>query len=187
MVKVLNKIPASVNKFINFCRKHIVEIVLLIVVVIVLYFVVKGFTNPTPRPNTPMETIVIDRDDNGKLEVETAEETKAIEEGFYQCDHNNASDLQPKESGKKNIVLFYAPWCGYCKEFKPIFEKVQRMNLNTNVNFMQVNCDSDCKDLCSALDIDGYPTMKVFDGQSHSATPSSARTEDGLKAFVKSL
>lgn len=70
-----------------------------------------------------------------------------------------------------SIVLFYAPWCGYCQKLKPTFTKLGKFlhkDSQYSINVAAVNCDKDSnKALCSAYQIKGYPTMLVFRPPKH--------------------
>jgi protein disulfide-isomerase A6 len=59
------------------------------------------------------------------------------------------------------IVEFYAPWCGHCKNLKPAYEKAAK-NLEGLAKVAAVDCDDDAnKSLCGSLGIQGFPTLKI--------------------------
>lgn len=59
------------------------------------------------------------------------------------------------------IVEFYAPWCGHCKNLKPAYEKVAK-NLEGLAKVAAVNCDDEAnKPLCGSMGIQGFPTLKI--------------------------
>ncbi len=71
---------------------------------------------------------------------------------------NEASFL---ETVSKGIVLvdFWAPWCGPCRAFSPIFEKVA--NENGDMTFCKVNTEDE-PDLAMEYGIQAIPTLMVF-------------------------
>ncbi len=59
------------------------------------------------------------------------------------------------------IVEFYAPWCGHCKNLKPAYEKAAK-NLEGLANVAAVNCDEEAnKPLCGSMGVQGFPTLKI--------------------------
>jgi thioredoxin 1 len=57
------------------------------------------------------------------------------------------------------IVDFWAPWCGPCRGFAPVFEKASEAH--PDVVFAKVNSDEQ-QELASAFNIRSIPTLMVF-------------------------
>jgi thioredoxin len=93
------------------------------------------------------------------------------------------------DSIKQGIALvdFWAPWCGPCRAFGPVFEKASESN--SDVTFAKVNTE-DYPDIAAAFEIQAIPTLMVFRDsilvyQQAGALPGSAlqRLIDGVKAL----
>jgi thioredoxin len=57
------------------------------------------------------------------------------------------------------IVDFWAPWCGPCRGFAPVYEKAS--DQHTDVVFAKVNTDEQ-QELAGAFGIRSIPTLMVF-------------------------
>lgn len=105
------------------------------------------------------------------------------EEGFQNI------NLTP-EDNEVVMVLFYTEWCGYCKKFKPEWEKASRQMNNTKVNnnkvrFEKVDCDAN-SELAKEYEVNGYPTVKIL-RKGKVEDYEGERSLSGIKAYLESL
>jgi thioredoxin 1 len=75
-------------------------------------------------------------------------------------DINKISEWQDLISGKQLVAAdFWAPWCPYCRAFKPVFESVAQEY--PNIKFVTVNVD-EVPEISSRYGIQGIPVVKFF-------------------------
>lgn len=59
------------------------------------------------------------------------------------------------------IVEFYAPWCGHCKNLQPAYEKAA-ISLQGLAKVAAVDCDEESnKPFCGSMGVKGFPTLKI--------------------------
>ncbi|HLR12165.1 MAG TPA: thioredoxin [Burkholderiaceae bacterium] len=79
------------------------------------------------------------------------------------------------------IINFWAPWCGPCKNFAPVFDKVATEN--EDATFAKINTE-DQPELAGALNIRSIPTLMVFREQVLLFSQAGALTEGQLQELV---
>ena len=57
------------------------------------------------------------------------------------------------------IIDFWAPWCGPCRSFAPIYEKVSENH--SDIVFAKVNTEEE-QDLAEHFQIRSIPTLMIF-------------------------
>lgn len=92
-----------------------------------------------------------------------------------------------RNSGASMSVVFYAPWCGHCKNLKPEYAKAGA-ELDGVVDLYMVDCTNESnggKDLCGEFDVQGFPTIKMINTEKDSVLDyNGAREAKALRSFV---
>ena len=71
------------------------------------------------------------------------------------------------QSGKPALVEFFAPWCGHCKNLAPIYEELAQNFAFAEDKLVIGKVDADDhKELGRKFGVQGFPTLKWFDGKS---------------------
>jgi len=79
---------------------------------------------------------------------------------------NSSRQESMKSVGKEpiNVVLYYANWCGYSKQFLPEWNKFviyAKKNL-PNVSVEEVVCENGKEKLCRDRGVKGYPSVLMY-------------------------
>lgn len=80
------------------------------------------------------------------------------------------------------FVMFYAPWCGFCKELKPIWDELGE-KFDGHENVIIAKMDATANDLVDFA-VSSYPTVKIFKGSVENSVDSKERTLERLIMFL---
>lgn len=84
------------------------------------------------------------------------------------------------------MVLYYAEWCGHCKTMKPEWEKVvSKMKDTGKVNIAEVESNW-IEHLKDKPEIEGYPTIKMYNCGKEVAKFEDERVADKMEKFALS-
>ncbi|MBI3374725.1 MAG: thioredoxin [Betaproteobacteria bacterium] len=72
----------------------------------------------------------------------------------------NSDNFESVVTGNSMVIVdFWAPWCGPCRGFAPVFEKAS--DAHADVVFAKVNTEEQ-RELAGAFNIRSIPTLMVF-------------------------
>tara|TARA_Y100000780_G_C13694565_1_gene420947 strand:+ start:2163 stop:2729 length:567 start_codon:yes stop_codon:yes gene_type:complete len=90
---------------------------------------------------------------------------------------------------KPIIVLFYADWCGHCKNLEPIWNEFERSikgKSNPRIGVSKVNSDYLSK-IDGPKDVMGFPTISYIKDGSKRKEYSGPRSVEAMKSFYDEL
>ena len=96
-------------------------------------------------------------------------------------------ELTPKtmasflDTHKPVFIMFYAPWCGHCKQIHPVFEKLGKA-VKDVVRIGAVNADQH-REIGSQYGIQGFPTIKYWRMGDKKSGPQDYQQARTLKAL----
>ena len=79
------------------------------------------------------------------------------------------------------IIDFWAPWCGPCRSFAPIFEKVSEDH--PNVLFAKVNTEEE-REIAAHFQIRSIPTLMIFREKIIIFSEAGARPEGAFRELI---
>ncbi|MCV2524775.1 MAG: thioredoxin [Candidatus Lightella neohaematopini] len=85
-------------------------------------------------------------------------------------------------TGKDILVDFWAEWCGPCKNFSPILEKVAR-DFISKISFLKINIDQN-QILTNKYNIRSVPSLILFRNSKLLASKTGLLSEDELRSFI---
>ncbi|MCV2508607.1 MAG: thioredoxin [Candidatus Lightella neohaematopini] len=85
-------------------------------------------------------------------------------------------------TGKDILVDFWAEWCGPCKSFSPILEKVA-LDFISKILFLKINIDQN-QVLTDKYNIRSVPSLILFRNSKLLASKTGLLSEDELRSFI---
>jgi len=83
----------------------------------------------------------------------------------------------------KQVIKFYANWCGPCKIYGPTFTKV-REELEGAIEFLEINVEEDTENLSGQYGVRGIPHTVVLEDGKEVRSQSGRLTEEQLKELI---
>ncbi|XP_049784160.1 thioredoxin domain-containing protein 5 homolog [Schistocerca cancellata] len=87
-----------------------------------------------------------------------------------------------------HFVMFYAPWCGHCKNLAPTWDQLAEKyhkDDNSGLTIGKVDCVKETA-LCSEQDVTGYPTLKFFKaGENEGVKYRGTRSLKAFSTFIE--
>jgi thiol-disulfide isomerase/thioredoxin len=101
---------------------------------------------------------------------------------------SDASNLSNLIKSGDWMVLYYAEWCGHCKTMKPEWQKVVSNLSNPKINTNKVNVaeieSSHIGNLVNKPEIEGFPTIKMYNNGKEIANFDDARVANKIEEFA---
>ena len=86
----------------------------------------------------------------------------------------------------KKIINYNTEWCGYSKQFQPIWDKFtsEMKTKHPEIEVVDMKCDKAENEVkCKIPEVHGFPTVVLFDGDNKKVF-NDDRTVEKLLAFV---
>lgn len=94
----------------------------------------------------------------------------------------NAENIEDTISNNKMVMIdFWAPWCGPCTRFSPIFEAAAAKH--PDIIFAKVNTDEQ-QEIAASFDIKSIPTLAIFKEQTLIYHEGGALPEEALEEIL---
>ena len=84
----------------------------------------------------------------------------------------------------KDVIKFYADWCGPCKSYTPFFNEVKE-ELKENYNFVEVDVDNDVTGLAANFKVMSIPATVVVNEEGAYNKKVGLMNPSELKKFIK--
>ena len=153
--------------------KEKVEVIVLFLILILCIIGISYFLNKETEKRFGSSNTVINQDEEA---VTDNVESKVI------TVTNETFKNEVLDSNQKVVIDFYADWCGPCKVFSPIFEKVSQEL--EDVKFVRVNVDEE-PELANKYMAYSIPYIVVIENGKVVNSHTGLVDEEALKQLIK--
>lgn len=84
----------------------------------------------------------------------------------------------------KQVIKFYADWCGPCKIYGPTFTKVREELESNEITFLEINVENDPDNLSGEYGVRGIPHTVVIPEEGEPKSQSGRLEVEELKKFI---
>lgn len=106
----------------------------------------------------------------------------------YIIEYTDANFTKNLDQHNLAFILFYKSQCIFCKQFRPIFEKIGQTLEKDSIQVILVKVNCDANDVtCRDYHIKKYPTLKVISNGYDIEDYREPRDERNLVTFIKDL
>lgn len=92
-----------------------------------------------------------------------------------------------KDHSKVFLIEFYAPWCGYCKEFRPKYEEIAKKFIESpelGIAVAKLDASSASEEFSTRYNILGFPTLRLAKNGVLSHAYEKEREVDAVVAWA---
>lgn len=84
----------------------------------------------------------------------------------------------------KQVIKFWASWCGPCSVYAPTFERVKQELQSDEIKFIEVNIEQDPDNLSGEYKVRGIPHTVVIKEDGTTVQASGRLGEQALKDLI---
>ena len=121
-----------------------------------------------------------------KLHLKTQDEPKENKDNIFVV-VGKTFQKEVIDNDKDVMLVFYAPWCGHCKQLLPKYEEAAKKLKEKNPKIVLAKMDATENEV-ESVHITGFPTIKFYPGNKKSSPPmdyNGERTTDAIIKFIQ--